>query len=71
MKNKEIREILNKSSLRNPVIIRTKYGFTKFWKENDIQCLSWGKNWSDKNPSMLDLDSAADIVLNSSWGILL
>jgi hypothetical protein len=71
MKNKEIKEVLNKSNLRNPVIIRTKYGFTKFWKEKEIHTLSWGKNWSDKNPSIMDLDSAAEFVLNSSWGIML
>jgi hypothetical protein len=65
MKLLKIKQILEGSNYNTPVIIRTKYGFTKFWKEKEIKFLSWGKNWTDKNPSSIDIDSAADLVLKS------
>ena len=65
MKENSIKKILEESNFNKPVIVRTKYGFTKFWKEDDIKHLSWGKNWNEKHPVSIDLDSAVDFVSNS------
>jgi hypothetical protein len=70
MNVKSITDLLNNSTYSNPVIVKNKYGFTKFWKDKGINFLSWGKNWIDREPSTIDIDSAAEIVLKCKIGML-
>jgi hypothetical protein len=69
MRNDQIKDLLSNSNLQNPIIIRTRYGFTKFWDEKGINFLSWGKNWVDSQPSPIDLETAAQLIQKSKLGI--
>jgi hypothetical protein len=69
MTEKRIANLLENSAYNNPVIIKNKYGYTKFWKEKGIKFICWGKNWIDKEPTTIESDVAIEIILKSRLGI--
>jgi hypothetical protein len=69
MKYEKIKDLLSNSNFQNPVIIKTKYGFTKLWEDKGINSLSWGKNWVDTKPFTIDMEVAAELVFKSRLGI--
>jgi hypothetical protein len=63
--NNKIKQLIEESVFNNPLIIKTKYGFTKIWKDEEIHYSSWGKNWTDKTPTSADIDFVIKMIAKS------
>lgn len=66
----KIKNILEKSNFKNPLIISTKFGFTKFWKDEEIFYSSMGENWNDKTSLTIDIDTAVEMIAKSKYSSL-